>query len=73
MTPHYIVQGIFAVAGLTALLAAMFNWEWFFTARNAQSLVRTVGRPRARWFYAALGVLCIGMSVYFFINTPATI
>lgn len=70
LMPHYIVQGIFAAAGLTALLAAIGNWEWFFTARNAQSLVRTVGRQRARWFYAALGVLCIGMAVYFFLHTP---
>lgn len=70
MMPHYLVQGIFVLAGLVALLAAVCNWEWFFTARNTQSVVRAVGRGRARWFYAALGVVCIGMAVYFFINTP---
>lgn len=69
MTPHHIVQGIFVVSGLVALLAAICNWEWFFTARNAQSLVRGVGRQRARLFYGALGVLCIGMAIYFFMNT----
>lgn len=71
MTPHHIVQGIFAAAGLTALLAALFNWEWFFTARNAQSVIRAVGRCRGRLFYGLLGLLCIGMAVYFFVNTPA--
>ena len=33
---QYIVQGIFAVAGIIALLAAILNWNWFFTARNTQ-------------------------------------
>ncbi|MEG2856569.1 immunity 17 family protein, partial [Bacteroides sp.] len=55
MTPHYIVQAIFALGGAVALLAALFNWEWFFGARNAQSVVRSVGRPRARWFYGVVG------------------
>lgn len=71
MTPHYIVQAIFALGGAVALLAAVFNWEWFFGARNAQSVVRSVGRPRARWFYGVVGALCIGMAVYFFLETLA--
>ena len=71
MMPHFIVQGIFAVAGLVALLAAICNWEWFFTARNTQSVIRAVGRQRARLFYGAVGILCIGMSIYFFLHTPA--
>lgn len=33
---QYIVQGIFVVAGIISLLAAVFDWEWFFTARNTQ-------------------------------------
>ncbi|MEG1563240.1 MAG: immunity 17 family protein [Bacteroides sp.] len=73
MTPHYVVQALFVLAGLVALLAALFNWEWFFGARNAQSLVRSVGRGRARWFYGTVGVLCIGMAVYFFLHTPASV
>ena len=36
MAPQYFVQGIFAIAGLTALLASILNWNWFFTAQNAQ-------------------------------------
>ena len=38
---QYIIQGIFAAAGVTALLAALFNWDWFFTARNTQFIVIT--------------------------------
>ena len=40
MVSHYIIQGIFALAGLTSLLAALLDWDWFFTARNAQFVVR---------------------------------
>ena len=51
MTGQYIVQGIFALAGITSLLASLLNWNWFFTTRNAQTIVRNVGRGRARLFY----------------------
>lgn len=67
---QYIVQGIFAVAGIISLLAAILDWEWFFTARNTQFAVNSVGRKRARLFYGVLGVILIGMSVFFFLNTP---
>ncbi|WP_131926341.1 immunity 17 family protein [Prevotella heparinolytica] len=67
---QYIVQGIFAAAGITSLLAAILNWEWFFTTRNTQFIVQNVGRWQARWFYGALGILLIAMSVFFFLNTP---
>ena len=48
---QYFVQGIFAVAGITALLAAILDWNWFFTARNTQFIVQNVGRRQARLFY----------------------
>ena len=60
---QYIVQGIFAVAGIISLLAAILDWDWFFTARN-------VGRRQARWFYGVLGMILIGTAVFFFLNTP---
>lgn len=67
---QYLVQGIFALAGIISLLAAVFDWEWFFTARNAQVIVRNVGRRQARWFYGVLGAILIAMSVFFLLNTP---
>ena len=69
MTGQYIVQGIFALAGITSLLASLLNWNWFFTAQNAQLIVRNVGRGRARLFYGLLGVIMIGMAVFFLLNT----
>lgn len=67
---HYIIQLIFILAGTTSLLAALLNWEWFFTAKNTQFIVQNVGRKQARWFYGVLGIILIAMSVFFFINTP---
>ena len=52
MVTHYIIQGIFVLVGLLALLAALFNWDWFFTAHNTQFIVANAGRNRARLFYA---------------------
>ena len=57
---QYIVQGIFAVAGIISLLAAILDWDWFFTAQNTQFVVRNVGRRQARWFYGVLGMILIG-------------
>ena len=73
MIGQYVVQGIFALAGITSLLAALLNWDWFFTARNAQVIVRNVGRSRARLFYGILGIIIIGMAVFFFIETQKAI
>ena len=68
---QYIIQGIFAFAGILSVLASLLDWDWFFTAQNSQFIVRIVGRRLARWFYGLLGLLLIGMSLFFFLNTPA--
>ncbi len=68
---HCIIQGIFALTGIIALLAAALDWDWFFTAHNTQFVVSNVGRRQARWFYGVLGIILIGTAVYFFLNTPA--
>ena len=73
MLMHYIIQGIFVVVGLLAILASLFNWDWFFQSQNTQAIVRNVGRDRARLFYAVLGVLMIGTAVYFFLEVQKTI
>ena len=70
MASQYIIQGIFALAGIVSLLAALLDWEWFFTARNTQFIVRNVGRRQARLFYGVLGLILIATSVFFYFNTP---
>ena len=65
MAVHYIIQALFVLVGLLALLAALFNWDWFFTAQNTQFVVANVGRKQARLFYAVIGVLMIATGVFF--------
>ena len=66
---HYIIQGIFALTGLVSLLAALLDWNWFFTARNTQFIVQNVGRRQARLFYGVLGVLLVATAVFFALNS----
>ncbi|MDM8154375.1 immunity 17 family protein [Bacteroides gallinaceum] len=68
MTVHYIIQALFVLVGTLALLAALFNWEWFFTAQNTRFIVANAGRKRARLFYAAIGILMIATGVFFFLS-----
>lgn len=72
MITHYIIQSIFVLVGLLSVLAALFDWDWFFTARNSQFIVANTGRKRARLFYAALGLLMMGTGIFFFLSMPAT-
>lgn len=65
---HYFIQGIFALTGIVSLLAALLDWEWFFTAQNTQFIVQNVGRRQARWFYGVLGVILIATAVFFFVS-----
>ena len=66
MGMHYLIQGIFAVVGLLAILASLFNWNWFFNSQNTQFIVKNVGRKQARLFYALLGILMISTAIYFY-------
>lgn len=71
MVMHYIIQGIFVMVGLLAILASLFNWDWFFKAQNTQFIVHNVGRRQARLFYALLGMLMIATAIYFFLEVQA--
>ena len=62
MGMHYLIQAIFVLVGLLSVLAALFNWKWFFT-----------GRQRARLFYAILGLLMIATGIYFFLNVQGIV
>ena len=65
---HYIIQTIFVLVGLFSVMAALFNWNWFFTAENSQLIVSNLGRGRARLFYAVIGLLMIATGVGFFLS-----
>lgn len=66
MIVHRIIQAMFLLAGLTSLLASLFDWEWFFTTENTRYLVKKFKRKGARWIYGTVGVLFIAAAIYFF-------
>ena len=66
MILHNVVQLIFLLAGIIALAASVFNWEWFFTADNASFLVRKLGRNGARWGYGLIGLIFIIAAIFFY-------
>ena len=66
MVLHSIIQTIFVAAGVTALLAAAFNWEWFFASKNAEPVVKQIGRNRSRLLYGAVGAVLIATAVFFY-------
>lgn len=68
MTFHYIIQAVFVLVGLLSVLAALLNWDWFFTTHNSQFIVTHAGRGKARLFYAAIGLLMIATGVFFFLS-----
>ena len=73
MIVHYIIQGVFVLVGILAILASLMNWDWFFTAHNARFFVNQFGRQWARVCYAALGGLMIFIGIYFFMAVQATL
>lgn len=73
MIMHTIVQTIFLFTGITAVAAALFNWEWFFTADNASFIVKRLGRRGARWAYGTIGVTFISAAIYFYLQVEKAI
>lgn len=63
MFAQYFVQILFIITGTISLLAAVFNWEWFFSTNNVQLLVRNFGRSKARLFYGILGIILWGSGI----------
>ena len=70
MEAHYFIITLFALAGVVSMLAAVLDWEWFFTAQNTRFIVRSLGRRRARWCYGLLGVVLVVLAVFFFRQIP---
>lgn len=72
MEAHYLVQLIFVLTGVVAMLAAALDWDWFFTARNTLWAVKSVGRRRARLYYFLLGLMLVAAAIWFYFNIPRT-
>lgn len=58
----WFICGVFAVTGLLSVLAAVFNWEWFFQTSNARMLAGKMPRRYARIIYFVIGCLILLMN-----------
>jgi small neutral amino acid transporter SnatA (MarC family) len=65
-TEEYLVLAIFVVAGSISLIAAIFNFDWYFQSRKASTAVHWFGRNGARIFYGLLGLALIASGILFF-------
>tara|TARA_R110002050_G_scaffold204327_2_gene339711 strand:- start:17608 stop:17820 length:213 start_codon:yes stop_codon:yes gene_type:complete len=45
--------------GAFAIIASIFNWDFFFENRKAQLFLKLFGRNGARIFYSALGLFLL--------------
>lgn len=58
---------LFAI-GIFCLLAAIFDWVWWFSSRRARVFVDLLSREGARVFYGIFGVIFILVSIGFMMN-----
>ena len=56
----YFILAIFIALGAFSLVAAIFNFDWYFETSGATTFVNKFGRKGARIFYALLGLALIG-------------
>lgn len=66
MFAQYFVQILFTLTGIISLLAALLDWEWFFSTQNVQFLTRSLGKTKTRLFYGVLGFILMGTAVFLF-------
>ena len=59
----YFLLAIFIALGIFSLIAAIFNFDWYFETSGAATFVNKLGRKGARIFYALLGLALIGCGV----------
>ena len=53
-----------ALIGLMTMVAAVRNWEWFFTHYRARLFVKWFGRERARRVYFVIGALMVALGLF---------
>ena len=56
----YFILAIFIALGAFSLVAAIFNFDWYFETSGATTFVNKFGRKGARIFYALLRLALIG-------------
>lgn len=60
---EYLILALFIALGLFSIVAALFNFDWYFETSGAMTFVRWLGRPGARLFYLLLGAGLVACGV----------
>jgi len=60
-----IMAGVFACAGMLAIVASVASWDWFFKSPNVRILTGRLSRGKARVVYFVLGVAILAMAACF--------
>lgn len=58
-TSDMLIFILFILLGSLALIAAVFNFDWYFNTQGAAMFVKWFGRKGARAFYVFLGIILI--------------
>lgn len=53
---EYFILVLFIALGLFSIVAAAFNFDWYFETSGAMTFVKWLGRKGARIFYVLLGI-----------------
>ncbi len=64
---EYFILVLFVLLGIFSVIAALFNFEWYFQTSGAMTFVKWFGRNGARVFYALLGIGLISCGVIGFL------
>ncbi len=66
MVLHHIIQTLFLICGIVTIVAAVKDWDWFFTSKNAEPIVSYFGRKKSRWLYGILGTILVSIAIGFY-------
>lgn len=66
--PHYIMLGIFFLAGATCFLASLSNAKWFLNSRNIGFLRKYIPPTGIRIIYIFIGAILMVLALYFYYN-----
>ena len=68
LLPHYIMQGIFFLAGAICFLVALADAKWFFESGHIGFLRKYLNRKAMRLLYAIIGIILMCLALYFYYN-----
>lgn len=60
---EYFILVLFIALGLFSIVAAAFNFDWYFETSGATTFVKWLGRTGARVFYVFLGAGLVACGV----------